>query len=175
MTPMLFLGLFIHFALLSLIAIGGFMATLPGMYSYLVDSTGLLSPENFAKTVAFGQSLPGPNVLIAAVLGWAAAGPLGALATFSGTAVPFSFIAVLAGRYIRGHASSAFVKAYKAGMAPVAIGLLFATAYLLLGNQLGNWRVLVWASFVTIIVWKTKTPLILLIMIGGFLGVLGCF
>ena len=36
MTPALFAGLFFHFMLLSLIAIGGFMATLPGMYSYLV-------------------------------------------------------------------------------------------------------------------------------------------
>lgn len=77
MTPALFAGLFFHFMLLSLIAIGGFMATLPGMYSYLVDTAGLLTPETFAKTVAFGQSLPGPNVLVAAVLGWAAAGPLG--------------------------------------------------------------------------------------------------
>lgn len=72
MTPALFAGLFFHFMLLSLIAIGGFMATLPGMYSYLVDTAGLLTPETFAKTVAFGQSLPGPNVLVAAVLGWAA-------------------------------------------------------------------------------------------------------
>jgi len=52
------------------------------------------------------------------VLGWAAAGPLGALATFGGTSIPFSLIAVLAGRYIREHASSVFVKSYKAGMAP---------------------------------------------------------
>ena len=58
MTPALFAGLFFHFMLLSLIAIGGFMATLPGMYSYLVDTAGLLTPETFAKTVAFGQSLP---------------------------------------------------------------------------------------------------------------------
>lgn len=82
MTPALFAGLFFHFMLLSLIAIGGFMATLPGMYSYLVDTAGLLTPETFAKTVAFGQSLPGPNVLVAAVLGWAAAGPLGARRNF---------------------------------------------------------------------------------------------
>lgn len=54
MTPALFAGLFFHFMLLSLIAIGGFMATLPGMYSYLVDTAGLLTPETFAKTVAFG-------------------------------------------------------------------------------------------------------------------------
>ena len=126
MTPALFAGLFFHFMLLSLIAIGGFMATLPGMYSYLVDTAGLLTPETFAKTVAFGQSLPGPNVLVAAVLGWAAAGPLGA-------------------------------------------------AYLLLGNQLDNWHVWAWAGAVTIIVWKTHIPLILLIMIGGVMGLLGCF
>lgn len=57
----LFAGLFIHFALISMMAIGGFMATLPGMYSYLVDTAALLTPEQFAKTVAFGQSLPRPQ------------------------------------------------------------------------------------------------------------------
>ena len=61
MTPALFAGLFFHFMLLSLIAIGGFMATLPGMYSYLVDTAGLLTPETFAKTVAFGQSPARPE------------------------------------------------------------------------------------------------------------------
>lgn len=176
MMPMsLFVGLFIHFALLSLVAIGGFMATLPGMYSYLVDSVGLLTPEQFAKTVAFGQSLPGPNVLVAAVLGWAAAGPLGACATFFGTSIPFSFIAVFAGRYVRNHASSLFVRSYKAGMAPVAIALLFATAYILLGKNLDNFRVVAWAFIVTILVWKTKIPLILLIAAGGALGMYGAF
>lgn len=63
MTPTLFLLMFGNFFLISIFAIGGFMASLPGMYSFLVESSGLLTPEQFAATVAFGQSLPGPNVL----------------------------------------------------------------------------------------------------------------
>ena len=125
--------------------------------------------------MAFGQSLPGPNVLIAAVLGWAAAGPLGCLATFAGTCVPFTLIALYAGRFVRNHADSKNIKAYKAGLAPVAIGLLFATGYLLLQGNLDNYKLLLWAAIVTIIVWKTKFPLILLIAAGGILGVLGIF
>ena len=125
--------------------------------------------------MAFGQSLPGPNVLIAAVLGWAAAGPLGCLATFAGTCVPFTLIALYAGRFVRNHADSKNIKAYKAGLAPVAIGLLFATGYLLLQGNLDNYKLLLWAATVTIIVWKTKFPLILLIAAGGILGVLGIF
>lgn len=175
MTPALFLLMFGHFFLISIFAIGGFMASLPGMYSFLVESSGLLTPEQFAATVAFGQSLPGPNVLIAAVLGWAAAGPLGCLATFAGTCVPFTLIALYAGRFVRNHADSKNIKAYKAGLAPVAIGLLFATGYLLLQGNLDNYKLLLWAATVTIIVWKTKFPLILLIAAGGILGVLGIF
>lgn len=175
MTPALFLLMFGHFFLISIFAIGGFMASLPGMYSFLVESSGPLTPEQFAATVAFGQSLPGPNVLIAAVLGWAAAGPLGCLATFAGTCVPFTLIALYAGRFVRNHADSKNIKAYKAGLAPVAIGLLFATGYLLLQGNLDNYKLLLWAATVTIIVWKTKFPLILLIAAGGILGVLGIF
>ena len=65
MTPALFAGLFFHFMLLSLIAIGGFMATLPGMYSYLVDTAGLLTPETCqARMYWLRQCLAGqPPVL----------------------------------------------------------------------------------------------------------------
>ena len=164
MTPALFLLMFGHFFLISIFAIGGFMASLPGMYSFLVESSGLLTPEQFAATV-----------LIAAVLGWAAAGPLGCLATFAGTCLPFTLIALYAGRFVRNHADSKNIKAYKAGLAPVAIGLLFATGYLLLQGNLDNYKLLLWAATVTIIVWKTKFPLILLIAAGGILGVLGIF
>lgn len=175
MTLSLFFLMFINFFIISIFAIGGFMASLPGMYSFLVESSQLMTPEQFAATVAFGQSLPGPNVLIAAVLGWAAAGPIGCLATFTGTCIPFTLIALYAGRFVRNHAASNGIKAYKAGLAPVAIGLLFATGYLLLQGNLNNYKILLWAGAVTVIVWKTKFPLILLIAAGGLLGALGCF
>ncbi|MCD8338811.1 MAG: chromate transporter [Burkholderiales bacterium] len=166
-------GLFIHFFLLSCIAVGGFMATLPGMYSYLVESSGLLTAERFAATVAFGQSLPGPNVLVAAVLGWAAGGFYTFLATFIGTCIPFTTIALLAGRFVRKHAKSPGVRAYKAGMAPVAISLLFSTGWLLLNTNITNVKVVAWALIVTVVVWRTRFPLIGLIAMGGALGALG--
>ncbi len=166
-------GLFIHFFGLSLIAVGGFMATLPGMYAYLVETTGLLTPAKFAATVAFGQSLPGPNVLVAAVLGWAAGGPWTCAATFIGTCIPFTCLAILAGRFVRKHSDSLYVKAYKSGMAPVAIGLLFATGYILLHGNLDNIKILLWAAIVTVIVWRTRFPLFALIIFGGVLGASG--
>lgn len=76
---------------------------------------------------------------------------------------------------MREHKTSYLVRAYKSGMAPVAIGLLFATAYLLLSGDLTNWKSVCWAAVVTLIVWRTKFPLILLIAAGGVLGVLGAF
>ncbi len=175
MTISLFISIFCHFFVLSIFAVGGFMATLPGMYSFLVENAQLLTPEQFSATVAFGQSLPGPNLLVALVLGWAAAGPLGGLATFIGTCIPFTTIALLAGRFVRRKAQSAGVKAYKSGMAPVAIGLLLATGYLLLHGAQGNIKLMLWAFIVTLLVWKTRFPLILLIALGGILGIAGAF
>ena len=175
MTAALFASMFLNFFVISIFAIGGFMASLPGMYTYLVDNQQLLSPESFAATVAFGQSLPGPNVLIAGILGWASAGPSGFLATFAGTCIPFTLIALFAGRFVRNHSQSHAIRAYKSGLAPVAIALLFATGYLLLQGNLGNPWILLWAGMVRLIVWRTKFPLILLIFFGGLLGVLGVF
>ncbi len=175
MTLSLFALMFINFFIVSIFAIGGFMASLPGMYSFLVESSHLLTPEQFAATVAFGQSLPGPNVLIAGVLGWAAKGPLGCFATFLGTCIPFTLIALYAGRFVRSHSQSYLIRAYKQGLAPIAIALLLATGYLLLQGSLDNYKILIWTAIVTIIVWKTHFPLFLLIVAGGLLGAFNFF
>ena len=84
MSPADLLGLFGHFLLLSLLAIGGAITTAPDMHRYLVTEHGWITDGQFTTSVALAQAAPGPNLLFVAVLGWNVAGPLGALATMSG-------------------------------------------------------------------------------------------
>ena len=67
------LALFVHFASLSPLAIGGALGTSPEMHRYLVDERGWLSHTQFVDSIALAQAAPGPNILFVTLLGWPAA------------------------------------------------------------------------------------------------------
>ena len=92
------LGLFGHFLLLSLLAVGGAITTAPDMHRYIVDEHGWITDAQFTTSIALAQAAPGPNVLFVAVLGWNVGGPLGALATMSGILLPSTALSLLATR-----------------------------------------------------------------------------
>lgn len=125
------LALFGHFLLLSLLAVGGALATAPDMHRYLVDAKGWMSDAEFTTSVALAQAAPGPNLLFVAVLGWNLAGIPGVLATMSGTLIPSTTLALLASRWAREHRDARSVRAIVAGLAPLTVGLLFSTGWLL--------------------------------------------
>jgi chromate transporter len=128
--PAELLDLFGHFLLLSVLAVGGALATAPDMHRYLVGERGWLSDVRFTDSVALAQAAPGPNLLFVAVLGWNLAGPLGVLVTMSGTLIPSTTLALAASRWAREHREARAVKAFVAGMAPLTIGLLCSTGWL---------------------------------------------
>ena len=68
MTPVDLPALFVHFLLLSLLAVGGAITTAPDMHRYLVTEHGWISDAQFTTSVALAQAAPGPNLLFVAVL-----------------------------------------------------------------------------------------------------------
>ena len=64
------LNLFLQFASLSLLGVGGTITTAPEMHRFLVEETHWLSEMQFSSSIALAQSAPGPNVLFVAVMGW---------------------------------------------------------------------------------------------------------
>ena len=72
------LALFGHFVVLSLLAVGGAITTVPDMHRFIVAEHHWLTDAQFTASIAIAQAAPGPNVLFVAVLGWNVAGPFGA-------------------------------------------------------------------------------------------------
>ena len=68
------LGLFTHFLVLSLLAVGGAITTAPDMHRYLVTEQHWLSDAQFTSSIAIAQAAPGPNVLFVADVARSAAG-----------------------------------------------------------------------------------------------------
>jgi chromate transporter len=131
LTPTELFGLFTHFLMLSLLAIGGAITTAPDMHRYVVAQQHWITDTQFTTSIAIAQAAPGPNVLFVAVIGWNVAGPLGALATMSGTLLPSTVLALGFARWSGQRRESRGIKAFTAGLAPLTLGLLLATGWVL--------------------------------------------
>jgi chromate transporter len=170
-------GLFLHFLMLSLLSIGGAITAAPDMHRYLVGQQGWLSDTQFTSSIALAQAAPGPNILFVAVLGWNVAGPLGALVTMLGIMLPSTTLALAATRWAREHRHTLGVRAFTAGMAPLILGLLIATGWLLAVPYMGapehRLATLALISITVLLTLKTRLSLVWLVLGGGVLGALG--
>ena len=186
------LDLFVRYLSLSLLAVGGAIGTAPEMHRYLVMDRRWLSESLFNGSIALAQAAPGPNVLFVALMGWnvglnagggAAAGwrayglaGAGAFVTMLGMLLPSGVLTYTATRWAHRNRTRRSVRAFKAGMAPIVIGLLLVTGWLLTAahdQPARDWRLWLLTAVATLIVWRTRIHLLWLIGAGALLGALG--
>jgi chromate transporter len=168
------LDLFARFALLSLLAVGGAMATAPEMHRYLVVERGWLDDARFTDSIALAQVAPGPNVLFVTLLGWQAAGLAGALATTLGMMLPSGLATWMAWRWKRSREDAPLVAALRTGLSPLAIGLTASAAWVVAGgNNRDDPRLWALTAVATVLVWRTRIGMLWLIGAGALLGALG--
>lgn len=187
------LALLWHFLSLSLLAVGGAIATAPEMHRYLVGQRHWLTGDEFSAAIALAQAAPGPNVLFVALLGWqvgvnAAGGVAGGAASdwpawglglagaslaMLGMLLPSGLLTYSATRWAQRRQDWRGVRAFKAGMAPVVVGLIFSTGWLLLGayrEPARDWRLWLLAAVSALLVWGTRVHLLWLMGAGAVLG-----
>lgn len=171
------LDLFLHFLMLSLLSIGGAMSTAPEMHRYLVVERGWLGEADFTTAIALAQAAPGPNVLFVPVLGFQAAGLAGAAAALLGILLPSTLLSLGVSRWGATRRETPLVRAFTAGLAPVTVGLTFATGWLLAlpyvtapEHRLGALALIGASALATL---RTKLAPIWMIAIGAALGAAG--
>jgi chromate transporter len=181
-----------HFLSLSLLAVGGAIATAPDMHRYLVEQQHWLTESQFSDSMALAQAAPGPNLLFIPLMGWnvginsaggvasgAAAwgwGLLGVLTSLLGMLLPSTTLALAAARWSHQNRERLGVRAFKAGMAPVVVGLLASTGWILAHAQDGphnNWPLWLLSATVALLVWRTRIHLLWLLAGGALLGASG--
>lgn len=132
------LALALVFAPLSLVSLGGGPSVFAEMQRQAVEVHGWLSHERFLELFAVSRAAPGPGSLVAALVGWEAAGFAGALVAALGLYGPSSLLLLLIGRWWRRGAETPLRRAVERGLAPVAVGLIFAgVATLAQGGEFG--------------------------------------
>ena len=171
-APIDWLALFSHLLLLSLLAIGGAITVIPDIHRVMVEQMGLLTDAQFNASIAIAQASPGPNVLFVAVMGYQAAGLLGAGVTLFGIMLPATTLTLLVARWGRARRDWRAVQAFKAGMAPIVIALTFAAGWILTAKTPG-WQPVLLTGGTVLVAWRTRIHLLALILVGAVLGALG--
>lgn len=177
MPPVDLLQLFLHFLALSLLAIGGAITTAPEMHRYLVTEQHWMSDTTFTSSIALAQAAPGPNILFVAVLGWNIAGAAGAAAAMAGIMLPSTTLVLIATRWARDNRERLAVQAFSTGMAPLTLGLIIATGWLLAQPYLAvaehRLGTLVLIAITVALTLRTKLSLVWMVLGGGVAGALG--
>ena len=170
-------SLFTHFLALSLLAVGGAITTVPDMHRFIVTEHHWLTDAQFTASIALAQAAPGPNVLFVAVLGWNVAGVAGMLATMTGILVPSTFLSIWATRWGFQRRETSGVRAFTSGLAPVTLGLVLSTGWVLaepyLSDPTHRWGALALVGVTVLVMLRTRMSPMWLIALGALVGAFG--
>jgi len=120
-------SLALTFSTLSLLAIGGASATAPEVQKLAVLHWHWMSAQEFSQVFAIAQAAPGPNVMLASLVGWKVAGLAGLIvATFCMNGPP-AVLALVVGRGWRRWADSEWTIRLRLTLGPIAVGLIAAS------------------------------------------------
>ena len=173
MTATDLLGLFGHFLLLSMLALGGGLAPAPDMHRYVVVQQHWLTDSQFTSSVALAQAAPGPNLLFVAAVGWNVAGLVGVLVTMVGILLPSTTFTLAVSRWGHTRRESRGVRAFTAGMAPLTIGLVLATGWVLTEPSRGSPGAVALVVVSAAAMLRTKINPLWLVGLGAIVGGLG--
>jgi chromate transporter len=166
-------ALFLHFLVLWFVAIGGPSTILPDVHRYLVDVHHLLTNTQFAEIYTLAQVAPGPNAMYVTLIGWHLAGWAGVAATTLPLLVPASTLTLLVGHLNERYPNAPIGRAIRRGLTPITIGLMFASATILMRAVNHNWHSYLLTLFtVGMVLRKPLNPLWLLAA-GAAAGMLG--
>ena len=114
------------FAGIGSVAFGGGYSMVPLIQQQVVEKLGLLSIQSFLDGIALGQITPGPIMLTATFVGYAAAGPIGALAATAAIFSPSWVILVATAPRFRVWTRRAAVQVMIQGVVASFVGMLLS-------------------------------------------------
>ncbi|HEY9532519.1 MAG TPA: chromate transporter [Burkholderiales bacterium] len=169
---MTLLELALYFGLLSLISVGGMPAVMPELQRYVVDVKGWLTPGEFLQAFAVGQAAPGPNILIASLIGWKVAGIPGAIVALAAICGPAAVIAWWVAELWERFKDSPWRKAIQKAISPIVVALILSSGVIIATPGAPDWRMWLIAGASAAAMLATKVNPLWMLGGGGVLGVL---
>ncbi len=151
------------FAPLSLVAFGGGPTIVAELERQTVAVHGWLTHQDFIDIFAISRVAPGPGILMITLFGWKVAGWLGAVVASLAFYIPSGLLVFGASLLWRRHRAASWRDKVERGLAPIAIGLIFAGAYSVLNATQGGVLAFATAGLAAaVLMWRRVNPLLLL-------------
>lgn len=163
----------ILFSSLSLLSIGGGNTVIPEMHRKAVESYAWMNGKQFADLFAISQAAPGPSVLLVTLIGYKAAGIAGAALATIAMILPAGILAYLASSFWTKSANSPIRTAIEQGFAPLTVGLVLASGWVMSKAADHDWRTGLLTAACTVLCTATKTNPILVVGGAALIGWLG--
>jgi chromate transporter len=166
-------SLALRFAVLSLVAVGGMQSVLPEVHRVVVDVNGWMTDAQFTQAYTIAQAAPGPNMLVVTIIGWHVAGFPGALVATGALITPCCTLTFLVARVWQRFHGAVWRRAVERGLAPVTVGLILATGWLLARGASTGWPAMVMTAGTAGLVIFTRVNPLWMFAAGAVLGVAG--
>jgi chromate transporter len=127
------------FAGLSMLAFGGGSGVIPDMQRAAVEQHHWLTDREFLDMFAISRAAPGPGSLIVVLIGLKAAGLAGAALSFAAMFAPSCLAVHIVARYWQRAARSAWRAVVERALAPIAVGMTFASGLSLMRGTEHGW------------------------------------
>jgi chromate transporter len=158
------------FLWLSLLCVGGGVGVIPEMHRQVVAHHHWVTSREFVDGYTLAQLTPGPNMLIAAFVGYRAHGVPGALVATVAMFLPTSALAMfVADRWQRWRAHR-WAEAIEHALAPVGMGLMAAGVYTLAQSALHDVLTVALALGTAAALTLRWLPPMLVIIVAGVAG-----
>jgi chromate transporter len=158
------------FLWLSLLCVGGGVGVIPEMQRQVVSNHQWLTAREFVDGYTLAQLTPGPNMLIAAFVGYRAHGVPGALVATVAMFLPTSLVAgFVADRWQRWRGHPWTASAERA-LAPVGVGLMAAGVYTLAHSALHDVLTVALALATALVLAARWAPPMLVVVVAGVAG-----
>ncbi len=162
-----------QFAIMALLAFGGATAVVPEIHRQAVDLHGWMSARQFADMFAIAQAFPGPNVMLVTLVGYHVAGFAGAVVTTVAMCGPTAVLAGVLTRTWDRCKDAPWRVTVQAGLVPISVGLVGASAIVLSQVAVHSWVAGVIVAVTAAVAYWTRLNPLWLIGLAGLAGLAG--
>lgn len=158
------------FGVSSLLSIGGANTIVPHLQEQTVHVHDWLNDRQFVDCFAIAQVTPGPNTLLATLLGYRAAGVWGAVVATLAMTLPAVLLAWIVSVFWLRTGKAKWHAALEHGLAPLGVGLVGAAAVVVaraVDHSVGAWA-LTLAALAALV--ATRINPLIVVLVGGVIG-----
>jgi chromate transporter len=167
---MIYARLTLVFTILSLLGFGGGNAIIPQMHADVVDRFHWITSAEFSRFFGLAKLGPGATTTMAALVGFAVAGFLGAVVATLAVFVPSGLVVYAAGHTWGRLKGNPWRERVARAIKPVVLGLVWAGVFTLARGIVGGPIAIGMALIATVVLLVTEWNQAVMVLAAGALG-----